>query len=211
MEKVVAWSALNGQERGRMLGEVVEDLQGLVIEFYCELVSQYWLENSCFESRLNGLIQTELSTQDQPNQATVKLLVAFVEKLDLILQTQMSNQSSDQENSESIQITANVGNQKQHELIIENQSVYKTLQLIKNSNLLLIFRLMMKKFQSITEWNRGKLAVTRCLAQCLMILDIKLCPGKNQMMLKVAWTSEIEGIVTDICQFCSFENLISLL
>jgi hypothetical protein len=46
------------------------------------------------------LMQSELSTPDQPNQATVKLLVAFVEKLDLILQTQTSDQPSDQENSE---------------------------------------------------------------------------------------------------------------
>lgn len=94
------WSASNGQERGQMLGRIAEGLQDVMIEFYCQLVSQYWLENSCFESRLETLIQSELSTPDQPNQATVKLLVAFVEKLDLILQTQTSGQPSDQENSE---------------------------------------------------------------------------------------------------------------
>lgn len=98
-----------------------------MIEFYCQLASQYWLENSCFESRLKILIQTELLTQDQPNQVTIKLLVAFVEKLDLILQTQISYQCSDQGNSESIKIIANVGIQKECELIIENQTVYKTL------------------------------------------------------------------------------------
>ena len=77
------------------------------------------------------------------------------------------------------QVTDIAGVQRESELVVENQTIYKTLQLIKNSNLLQIIRLMVQKFQSITEWNKGKLEVARCLTHCLKIYDIKLCPGKN--------------------------------
>lgn len=77
--------------------------------------------------KLQTLIQNELQAQSQASQAATKLLVAFVEKLELILQTQASGDSQDQENSELVSAAASIGSQSQNQLIIDNQAVYKTM------------------------------------------------------------------------------------
>ena len=87
------------------------DIQEGLVDLYSQIVTQYWLENSCFEQNIKQIISNEKS---------VDILLSIMDKFDLLIQMQLQNEDG----GEIIQ--------KSSVLIIENQNVYKTLQLVKN-------------------------------------------------------------------------------
>lgn len=64
-------------------------------------------------------------------EASTDIEVALMDKLDLILQMQMQNEDHGE-----------ITRPQSEELVIENQNVYKTLQLVKNTLILEIFEKM---------------------------------------------------------------------
>ena len=54
-----------------------------LVDLYSQIVTQYWLENSCFEQQIKQLITNENSAD---------ILQSTMDKLDLMLQMQLQNE-----------------------------------------------------------------------------------------------------------------------
>ena len=131
--------------------------------------------------------------------STTRIYEVLVDKFDLIIQTQQAHGAENEEN-QAIEDT---------ELMVENQTVYKTLQLFKNELLLIIFDHMIDQF--ILDQNSDSLA--KCLTQCLKLYDLKLSPGRNQMQMKLTQSSELQvrAIPSRIQLFCQLTTIQKLM
>lgn len=98
-----------------------------------------------------------------------------------------------------------------HEVSIPDAKVYKTTMLFKTSTLPAILLHSLSQFKQVAfgKWDAKQANLLgRCLANCIKLHELKVKPGKNQMMLKVGDTSNAqEGVSQTISQFCSPENI----
>ena len=136
-----------------------------LVTFWSTLSVQYWCDSTIFERRM-----VQLSSQNEANLLSFKLMAGFIEQVDTLVNSQLPENDELEE-----------GLLTPDSIVIDNQQVYKMLMLVKNSTLLQIFYFMLVAFKSDSQ----EISIITCLTACLKLYDLKVSPGKNQMMLKV--------------------------
>ena len=106
----------------------------------------------------------KLLKEDSINSKT-RIFEVLVDKFEMIIETHQA---------QGAEIDDGVGIERT-EIMVEGETVYKTLQLFKNELLLLIFDHMINQF--VVDQNSDSLL--KCLTQCLKLYDLKLSPGRN--------------------------------
>ena len=105
-----------------------------------------------------------------------QILITFINQLELLLQTQ----NGSEEDSHNIHDFSTRKNQSEPvQLMIENQDVYRTLQLVKNSIILDLIHYYITEVKQLALANDMLGESISGLTMCLKIKDTKICPGKN--------------------------------